>query len=507
MKKKFLTIALALAMALACAFNVIACGSSSKSTASNDGQYYMYNDGEYSEDNYVKISNNKVTEIMQDGHSLKEAGCKFSTTINGKNFSVTVTGMEDMKAVYFCEINNGVIRLTLIELYDSNDNLKQSQSYDEYFCKKNKTPDDFGGNGDGPNINNTPEDYTPEGFVPSNYPVDNSFKGALSAQSYSSPEVAAQAFLTNEISGEATQANFNGYTKTDDLDDTEIRNLNVRLEADSSITSAERGEVQYTDGTDSQAKNATKAGGVSAVKIKKLTIYIICIDYSDYKYFAPELNKGDVITKSYYDEVFDREKYLNCTINEESVTTTKLKQGVQSVTITVTMTSSIQVTETASYLYTEIQTDYHGMMSNETTIIEIYIEYENNSRSYIRTDGGRWMQGNLVDVYDYIVPSMDNSFFIKADYGFTINSEKYSLFVQKKANEMLSSSGLNVNYNSLTMTAAFLVKDGRIDNVKSTLEGAYTASGVNGDVTASVTDSYSRFGTTEVPSKSSLGIN
>lgn len=524
MKKRFLTIALALIMVLACAFNVIACGGSS-SSSSKDGTYYLYSNGEYDEESYVKISGNKVTDFMEEGDSYKSAGAKFKTTISGKSISVTISGLEDGNGVYSGEINNGVIHLTRFETYDENGNLKQNQGYDYYFCKKGKTPSDLDGNGgsgsgNGGNNGDSSElvDYAPEGFVPNNYPVDSSFKGAVSKQSYSSQNAAAQAFLSNEISGEATQPSFVSYTTKSTLSTSEISKFDIEVSSGSRITSAECGEIEYQDNSNVSAKNASKAGDVFIVKTKKLTIYIFVIDMTDYKYFAPELNKGDIITKSYYDDVFDQSKYVNCTITETASSSSVSRQKYGNMTLetsgTYSASATVKLTEDATYcIATQEMTTYMNgsLMESSSSTAELYIEYTDGeiSKMYTRVNGGEWKRAtsSSVDIRQYTTPKMDNSYFIKTDYGFTINSEKFSQYVQKQINSISSNNNMGITYDELSASAAFLVKDGKLDQIKTTVDGSYSMSGITGTTSGESLDVYSNFGTTTVPSKSSLGIN
>ena len=66
MKKRLLATVLALITVLACAFNVLACGSPdpSPTTTPDDGTYYIYQSPDFGEDDCITITNGKVTDAI-----------------------------------------------------------------------------------------------------------------------------------------------------------------------------------------------------------------------------------------------------------------------------------------------------------------------------------------------------------------------------------------------------------------------------------------------------------
>lgn len=519
MKKKLLTLMLAFVLVVTCAFNFVACGDSDSSSG-KDGTYYLYESGDYDKDCYIKISSGKVSDFVDRGSSAKDAGGKITSNLSGKSITITVTFKDrGAKYEYNGGINNGVIFIEAVDFY-KNDKLQGTDTANMYYCRKNKTPADFSGSNSGNNkpSDSTSEDYTPDGFVPSDYPSDNFFKGAISEDSFSSANEAARAFLEVEVNGEATQAEFKSYNKKANLSKSEISSLNIELEKGSNITNAERGEIEYEDNAVAGEKYASKAGGVIAVKTKKVVIYIIEIDYSDYKYFAPELDAGDIITKSYYNEVFDMSKYANCTVNETSYA---ISSAAQSKGITQEAESrsdtTLYISETAMYAIFEISAvlNYYrnGTLMDSEDLSNMYMEmyavlddgeiselYTRSSRS------ARWQRNySSVDMRNYILPKMDNSFFVKTDYGFSVNSEKYSLFVQKQINEIMSD--MNYSYTELTINAGYRVKDGKIDASRLTLDGTYTVDGIEGVASSEMNTRFTDFGSTVVPTKYELEID
>lgn len=141
MKKRLLTIVLALVMVLACAFNVIACDNSSSSSSPNDGTYYLYQNDEYIETDYIKISDGNVSAFYMDGESVTKTGGKVSSNVSGTSISVSINLKEyNGKISYKGEIKKGIIHFTSLETYFE-DELEKTEELDMYYCKKGKTPD------------------------------------------------------------------------------------------------------------------------------------------------------------------------------------------------------------------------------------------------------------------------------------------------------------------------------------------------------------------------------
>lgn len=353
--------------------------------------------------------------------------------------------------------------------------------------------------------------YTTPDFVPSDYPKDDAFKGAISKDSYTSTENAAKAFLQNEIAGDATDATFKEYTKKGDLSAEELRGF-ASITSGFNVTSAERGEISYEDNATSASGRNAKAGGepggsLVTVKLKKTTLYIFVIDFSNYKYFAPELNKGDVITQSYYDEVFDQGKYVNCTVNELSTATVTVKVQGQSVKTEMVSDSTVMLTEDYCFCSAKMETKtYLGkeLMDSaselDAELFYVFDEEGNITKMFMRTDGGSWREAYTatVDIRDYTTPKMDKSFFVKMDYGFTVNREKFSLYLQEAVNNIANNSGMSFDMSNLKSTYDFMVKNGRLDKAVLTMTGKVNAGGQTADYSQNVTTTYTKFGSTSV---------
>jgi len=97
-----------------------------------------------------------------------------------------------------------------------------------------------------------------------NVPKDTFYKGTLSANSYASSEDAAVAFLANEVSGEATDAQYVSSTKQADLTSAEINELEISAEDKAKLTSAEKVVITYNVSEEATASAAAATGFTSA---------------------------------------------------------------------------------------------------------------------------------------------------------------------------------------------------------------------------------------------------
>lgn len=209
----------------------------------------------------------------------------------------------------------------------------------------------------------------------SKHPADESFTGAISAESYETKEEAAVAFVQQEINGKATNANFVSYEKDKDLSEKEISNLNLGDKYSvSDVESAEMGEVTFEENVqtsyaddDSVATLSSRAAEFGVVR-KTSRMVIIKIGYV-YLYYVPVFEKGEMITNSYISMILDYTKYRNMT--EKSVSKSSVSLiGIKNET---TVTTTTKITENA--LYTKVVTK----AAEGSGIVELYVIERNSS--------------------------------------------------------------------------------------------------------------------------------
>ncbi len=344
------------------------------------------------------------------------------------------------------------------------------------------------------------------------HPKDTFYKGTVSESSYETTNAAAEAFISEQISGDVTDATFVAYDKKSDLTEEEIAELVIPETEKEKIASVEKGEIKYTIAAES---------GVLASAEENVKLYvIIIIRYNDntYKYYAPVLNTGDPITKAYYDEVFANEKYENCTM-----------KGVVGADITakqsgITMTANMKITTEGKindeYMYVKVTTSLNMLGMSNKSVVENFVVWDENmnaTKEFTRIDGGEWSSlGNYYDAARSSVadnklsamPAFDYSYFQKTSTGFKLNSEKFAAFLQGVMDEVMGdmsdmiSSGVKINITKATYDC--FVEDGKVSQTVMTVAGNYTVDGVNCTLNEKVTLKYSDFGTTTVTIPSDL---
>lgn len=152
------------------------------------------------------------------------------------------------------------------------------------------------------------------------------FVGAVSAETYASSEEAVKGFLETEISGKTVEAVFVDYKKEAELNEKEVKELPIDEEYRNGLLSVERGKVEYSEKSVSTARVSPFAESDDEV------IYwreVFILTYTDmFRFFVPEQKEGESLSMSYYDSVFEGEKYINCTMNA-SITNEYTEDGIK----------------------------------------------------------------------------------------------------------------------------------------------------------------------------------
>lgn len=334
-------------------------------------------------------------------------------------------------------------------------------------------------------------------------PKDTFYKGTLSEESYDTANEAAEAFLANEVAGDVTDAQMISYTKKSKLSESEINELNISAKDKSQITSAEKGVIKYSVSDAGQTATAAASSSVAVAKQKNVTVYIIVIK-GDFKYYAPPLSEGDVVTRSYFEEVFDPSKYTNCTVSVTNETTTNVKSGGFSQKGTVKTSIDMQIAD--KQVYATYAISGSGMKVN----MEMFFVFEDKgltkiSKVYIKTDkkwtsisASEFVQMNL-DLDMSPSSDNDNSFFIKTETGFKVNSEKFNEYISTVFDAISATIGFDINIKTADANAEYFVNEGRVYKINTSFSADLSATmGIKGSVSTTSETNYSNFGTTKV---------
>ncbi|MBQ7906720.1 MAG: hypothetical protein IJ309_01960 [Clostridia bacterium] len=269
--------------------------------------------------------------------------------------------------------------------------------------------------------------FTPKASINPN----ETFTGAISKESYPTTEASAMAYVEKELNGKTVVSTFNSYTKISDLSEEEISSKNLSQFTSASIVSAELGMVDYNY----NEKNAQSE------------LYILNTS-SGYFYFTYIQKVGEQMTNSYFEELTDGSKYVDCT-STTTLGLTVIKDGMP-------VESSYLQTIKYDNTLAHFRQDYPGMF------VDAFIEEQDgaNLKSYASVKGGYYdlaqvdrelrkhnmylmggglmiLKGNdrieisslnsMTQVTDFIfaIPA-DASFFIKTGEGrFSMPEEKY----------------------------------------------------------------------------------
>ncbi len=324
------------------------------------------------------------------------------------------------------------------------------------------------------------------------YPTENSFTGAISAESYSDANAAASAFVANEINGRATNATFVSYAKDKDLTADEIAKLDLgEGYSASDVDSAESGNVTYTE------KGAKGRAAAASSENKTSRMYIIRIgDY--YFYYVPIFKKGELITKSYISDILDWKKYANVT--ETSVSTTTM--SVQGETLTTSVSTVVKITENG--VYSKMSTEMFGEV--EYTEMYLILQKTEDGKEKLTAfisygEDSEWISGSIEydTVEDFLEESFnfDHTYFERSDYGFKMSSEKLSQYVSDVLQNTLEAFGAEITAGD----AKYYVVDGKLSSSDVEMSMSVEYMGVSASASVKATCEWTDFGTTviEIP--------
>ena len=354
-------------------------------------------------------------------------------------------------------------------------------------------------------------------FISSLGGVSETYVGAVSQHSYSSINEAAEAYVNNEVAGYASSSVVSAETlQVFAPSEVDITIPNEFLENADSI---EKVNVVYnvynaTTYSSAQSSNSTQYTTV---------VYIIKYDYM-FKYFVPMPITGETISKSYYDSVFNSEKFENCTMStsmDASISAGSSYGGeTMSMTMEMKITQDVQYDNGKIYLkqysYTSTKMTYAGQTESEVDEETIYayittddygytvcyIKYNENDpwqRGYLYTIGFSSVE-ELTPFYgDYL----DYTYFSKTSYGFALEKENAKQYFAQAFDSLGSSvAGVDFGEDGINMVARYYVQEGVLTGtqVNATINATVSESGQEADMAVTVTGvtTCSNYGTTVV---------
>lgn len=325
--------------------------------------------------------------------------------------------------------------------------------------------------------------------------VNEYFKGKLSEESYATSEAAAQAFLADELSGSTTKAEFVSYNKSGDITEAELKNYDLGDLDLSKVEKAEKGYVTYrltavgSAAASLASSSATRSQGVAMLLVE-----------AKYRYFVPATGTGEMVTKSYFESMWDPQNYLNVTSDMKMVIAMNASSANESHSMKMEMEIKLKATETAIE-YT---------MSGDASLtggrnIQAYIIEKDSALYMLMQTNGTWVHQKVIEgktLAEYLLENsgepefFDYTYFEMTTDGYRLAPEKYQLYIENysKSNPAFA----EFSNDGASGEATYIVKDGKISKATTTLTLKASEAGMGATITASAVCDYTDYGTTTV---------
>lgn len=332
------------------------------------------------------------------------------------------------------------------------------------------------------------------------------FEGTLSAKSYSTADEALNAFLKNEIDGDTTSCVFTEYEKSADLTAEQVAALPLGDLKAEDVESAETGTITYSTAASGAAVSPLAVTTLSADPSLKQHEVTLLKTGGSYRYFVPATSNGEMITKSYYDDVFDVSKYANCTMTykmTEKITFSG--SGTEQLpfnNVDIDMKITMKLTESAVYFSFAMKGGEALSEDAEDNLNgEFYcVERDGKVVVYGKNDAGEWSSeyshafgsfsslSELVTIQD--TTGLDHTYFEKTNKGFKLTEEKYAELIKNVLGFSLG--------EKVSAEATYFVSEGRLSKMTMKMSFAVSESGISVSASASAEAVYKNFGSTKV---------
>ena len=332
------------------------------------------------------------------------------------------------------------------------------------------------------------------------------FKGAVSEETYETANDAVQGFLDTEISGKTSEAVLVDYKKEKELSAKEVESLAIDEEYREGLISVEKGNVTYTENSVSTAEAIVCAKAAGA-ETKTKVIYLLTYT-GVFRFFTPAVENGDNLTSSYFDSTFDGEKYINCSV-EAVMKAEGTQQGVKYV---MENNASVKLTATALYEKDNVKMTMNGQdmssMLGGSQNPEVYIADTTDGLYQMAGLNGKWESVNITNhpgamiqaenVHDYFMEwfrqrfnQLDHTYFEKTSTGYALRADKYNEFLKtQQGSENLGGiggiGGIGDTSGDFDLSYVINISDGRFSDV--TMKIAY------GDTLTEMTMKFTGFG-------------
>ena len=320
--------------------------------------------------------------------------------------------------------------------------------------------------------------YEQKQFASSIGGVSETFEGAMSKKSYSSADEAALAYVENEIIGDAESFSISAVSSKT-LRSSKIKKLDIPEEFLKNYDEVVEVEVEYNVERYSSSAYKTGYALTSSEKndsVKTVKVYVIKYG-SSWKYFIPCPITGDTINKTYYDSVFNAEKYKNCTFTTSSEAYIDVRSGGENVTMDMRLDQTVKYADGKIYLeqtttlsgdgYNSVQTIYAYMETNSRGTVDCYVK-TNENPTWVKSDVTAIGFDSIEELTPFYDQYLDYTYFTKTDYGFALAEENARRYFEAALMDSLSNLGVRVDLDEMDieMLAEYYVSEGVLSGAK-----------------------------------------
>lgn len=298
----------------------------------------------------------------------------------------------------------------------------------------------------------------------------DAYVGELSTDKYDTMDDAVDAFIVEEYIGETITEVKNTTYNTNELTEEEVTGLGISEEELEGVNNVYSCEVSFNDGNSDRTE----------------TFYLLIFD-DGIKYQSKLPEKGEMITKSYYESVMKNSAMTECKVSGSM--NIGMKYNFDGLKGSGTSKTTIEMinTETACYAKIKITIMGESSATEEYIVatdegIRMFVSYGSEFEDW--SDDIEEILGvdptsvkNLYELNSVNALEYDHTYFEKTDYGFSLSGEK----MQQALNEVLGEingvdemedSGVDIDVSGLTIK--YYVQDGRL--VKMAVDGDFKMS-------------------------------
>ena len=317
------------------------------------------------------------------------------------------------------------------------------------------------------------------------------FEGAISSETYTSEQKAAEAFFENEVADGGIEGYNLSYQKGDALTAEEISALRLGDVKAEDVVSAEHGKITYSPAVRARAAQNGQ---------KEVGLIILGFDNGAFRYYVPQPANGEQITKSYLDSVCDLSAYHNFSMSYKMTTSMNGNASYlghdQIINYSVTVSMELKVAENAAMI--TLDTSMSGILpagsdmpasgAGKVTIFVVpedglLVAYSSvNYSQFQRNDYAFADYSSLSELLYFEQPDLDYTFFEKTNTGFKLSSDKFDEYAEENFADVFES--VKEMMPDIKGEATYFVSDGKL--AKATVKLTASAHMSEGGASASM---------------------